>query len=124
MDSCSKQLNVSSFNKLRSRVLILLMADAPLSLQAFDTGAVRQTSAIKDMRGCSCYGDDISTIVILKINVLQITVEVAEAVTVEVAFDIPVKEIITAVLLEQTGVTQSLSEGSEFYKMIISMNLM
>ena len=76
------------------------------------------------MSGCSCFEDDNSTIVMLKINVLQITVEVAEAVTVEVAVDIPVKEIITAVLLEQTGVTQSLSEGSEFYIIIISIKLL
>ena len=76
------------------------------------------------MSGYSCFEDDNSTIVMLKINVLQITVEVAEAVTVEVAVDIPVKEIITAVLLEQTGFTQSLSEGSEFYIIIISINLM
>ena len=61
MDSCSKQLNVSSFNKLRSRVLILLMANAPLSGQAFDTGAVRQTSVIKDMSGYSCFEDDNSS---------------------------------------------------------------
>ena len=76
------------------------------------------------MSGCSCFEDDNSTIVMLKINVLQITVEVAEAVTVEVAVDIPVKEIITAVLLEQTGVTQSLSAGSEFYIIIISIKLL